>query len=103
MKLAGIISFALITGSAYSQTANRQPAFEVASIKPAGSLTAALGRRGPGDGGMRIGFSGGPGTNDPGLLTCHLCTMTLLIMEAYALRPYQLSQGWKDSLETFEL
>jgi uncharacterized protein (TIGR03435 family) len=100
-QLAGIILIGVVSGSAYAQTGNRQPSFEVASIKPAGSLAAGLGRRGPGAG--RIGFSGGPGTNDPGLLTCHLCVMTLMLMEAYGLQPYQLSPGWKDSLEAFEL
>jgi uncharacterized protein (TIGR03435 family) len=102
-QLARVILIGLVSscGSAYAQTVNRQPSFEVASIKPAGSLTAALSRRGPGAG--RIGFSGGPGTNDPGLLTCHLCVMTLMLMEAYHLQPFQLSPGWKDSLEAFEL
>ena len=87
--------FALVLAQCSGQT------FEVASVKPVGPLAAALGKRQPGD--ARVGFSGGPGTNDQGRLSCHLCVMTLMLTEAYSLQPYQLSPSWKDSFETFEL
>ena len=101
MKLAAIILISLASAQANAQTADHQPSFEAASIKPAGPLATALGKRGPG--GARVGFSGGPGTDDPGLLTCNKCVLTVLLMEAYALQPYQLSPSWKDSFSAFDL
>jgi uncharacterized protein (TIGR03435 family) len=53
--------------------------FEVASIKPAA----------PDARGMRC--RGGPGTTDPGLLTCENYSLSYLVMMAYNLRGFQLS------------
>jgi uncharacterized protein (TIGR03435 family) len=60
--------------------------FEVASFKP-----ASAGARG-----MHI--AGGPGTSDPGTFTCGNCSLSILIMMAYDLRPFQLrAAGWMDT------
>ena len=57
--------------------------FEAASIKPAA----------PDARGMRC--TGGPGTTNPGTLTCDNYSLTLLTMMAYDLRGFQFSgPGW---------
>jgi uncharacterized protein (TIGR03435 family) len=71
-------------GAAHAQTKDGQPAFEVASIKPAGP-PEAMGRV------LIFGSKGGPGTNDPGRYQCNSCDLKFLITQAYGLEPYQLS------------
>jgi uncharacterized protein (TIGR03435 family) len=69
----------------YGQSADAPTAFEVASVKPAQP------RRGGG------GMSGGPGSSDPGSVTCQNCTLSNLVMFAHNIRRYQLSApGWLD-------
>src|SRR5579863_10276530 len=59
--------------------------FEVASIKPAN----------PDARGMRS--TGGPGTSDPGSLTCENYSLSYLVMMAYNLRSFQLAApAWMD-------
>jgi len=59
---------------------------DVASIKPAA----------PDARGMRC--TGGPGTTDPGLLTCENYSLSYLVMMAYNLRGFQLSApNWMDT------
>ena len=66
---------------AQSQAASR-PAFEVASIKPSP----------PGDvERMFVGSRGGPGTGDPGRYICENCGVSLLLREAFDLKPFQFS------------
>jgi uncharacterized protein (TIGR03435 family) len=61
----------------------RAPQFEAASIRPAPA--DARGAR----------CTGGPGTADPGLLTCQNYSLSWLVMMAYDLRGFQLSApGW---------
>jgi uncharacterized protein (TIGR03435 family) len=73
---------ALASLAAYGQTADGQPSFEVASIKPAPP---------PEPGRMFMGNRGGPGTKDPGLWVCTNCPVMLVILQAYDIQPYQLS------------
>jgi uncharacterized protein (TIGR03435 family) len=67
---------------AFAQTAQ----FEVASVKP--SPADARGIR----------CTGGPGTSDPGTLTCENYSLSFLVMMAYDLRSFQLTApAWMDS------
>jgi uncharacterized protein (TIGR03435 family) len=60
--------------------------FEVASVKPA--LPDARGVR----------CTGGPGTSDPGTLTCENYSLSFLVMMAYNLRGFELSApAWMDT------
>jgi uncharacterized protein (TIGR03435 family) len=75
----GAIPFLLLLGA---QTPDASPQFEVASIKLAPP---------PGAGGMRVGASGGPGTDDPGLFTCENCEISRLLLAGFELQNHQLS------------
>ncbi len=69
----------------FAQTAQTAQ-FEVASVKPA----AADAR------GMRC--TGGPGTSDPGTLTCGNYSLSFLVMMAYNLRSFELkAPAWMDA------
>ena len=76
-----ILALALIS-SAFSQTAQRGPAFEVASIKPTG----------PNPNGSRYNF-------DLGRMTAENWTLRSYITIAYGLKSYQISgaTGWMDA------
>jgi uncharacterized protein (TIGR03435 family) len=76
------ISFALAIPAAFAQS------FEVATIKPAmpPAQRRAMGVN------NRFGTKGGPGTDDPGLFTCNMCSVLDLVEEAYQLtQSYQIS------------
>ncbi len=75
----GVVAYGVL---AFAQTAQ----FEVASVKPA-----------PPDGrGMRC--TGGPGTSDPGMLTCENYSLSFLVMMAYDLRSFELTApAWMDT------
>ena len=68
--------------------AHAQPAFEVASVKASK----------PPDGTPRgIGCRGGPGTSDPGLITCENMSPSLLVTMWYDIMRFQLSgPDWMD-------
>ena len=69
--------------------------FEVASIK-----RSAL----PGRGASRLGRQGGPGSGDPGRVSYAFSTIRDLIVDAYGVKPSQVSGGpkWLDS-ERFDI
>jgi uncharacterized protein (TIGR03435 family) len=70
--------------------AQSRPEFEVASIKASPP---------PGAGPFRVGCSGGPGTQDPGLFTCKFLSLTNLVTIAYPVREPQLSRpDWMDGV-----
>lgn len=71
-----ILFSAAICALAFAQTPDSQVAFEVATVKP--SAPAGLGP-------MRIGSRGGPGTPDPGRITCDRCSLSMLVSTAYDL------------------
>jgi len=73
------VAMVLISWAAFAQT--QEPEFEAASIKPSGPIEQ----------GRFVGWKGGPGTNDPGVYTYTFCTVELLIMRAYDVPYYRLS------------
>lgn len=81
--------------AAPGQTANRQPSFDVASIKAAPPPE-------PGRG-MFVGMHGGPGTNDPGLFTCNNCDLMGLITLAYDVQRYQVSGASPENSTRFNI
>jgi len=68
--------------------------FEVASLK---HVTP---REGPG---VRVGWWGGPGTNDPELFTAENVSLSRLITLAYALKPNQLTAPEWAGIERYSL
>ncbi len=76
---AGILVLACV--GAYAQSDAPHAEFEVASIKPSP----------PPDGrGFSVGCTGGPGSKDPGLISCQNATLTMLVTRAYNLSYDQL-------------
>src|SRR5262249_29389035 len=82
----------LVAGQVSAQDAQESWQFEVASAKPAPASTVE--RRGSGS----CQNGPGPGTADPGLLTCTGVSLKLLIFFAYSVQPYQVAgPDWIDS------
>jgi uncharacterized protein (TIGR03435 family) len=78
----------------FGQSTAGQPAFDVASIKPAAPQTP---------GRMMMGCRGGPGTPDPGRLTCTNANLSMLMTRAYGVQSYQItSPDWFNS-EHFDI
>jgi uncharacterized protein (TIGR03435 family) len=78
--------------SAFAQTANDQPAFEVASVKPSPAGPVRY-----------MGGKGGPGSNDPGAYHCENCTIPMMVADAYNVRDFQIDcPHWMES-ERFEI
>jgi uncharacterized protein (TIGR03435 family) len=98
MKPAGImLSLAAVlgvSGALNGQTPDAKPAFEVASIKPSAKPTSQR---------IRVSIDGGPGTNDPTLLECRNCSVSMLMMRAYDVKYYQLSGPGSRSEELFDI
>jgi len=69
--------------------------FEVASIKPA--PPPEVGGR------MFMGMSGGPGSPTPGLFTCTNCALPMLLIQAYDIKPFQLTGGGSFESERFNI
>jgi uncharacterized protein (TIGR03435 family) len=69
-------------------------AFEVASVKPSTPV---------GGGPVRVGCNGGPGTSDPGRITCTHMNLANLVMMAYEIQRYQLSGLTPDDSGMFEI
>jgi uncharacterized protein (TIGR03435 family) len=80
------IRFAAVVAIAGGIAASQD--FEAATIKPVA----------PPESRTRPGCTGGPGTRDPGLLTCENFSLSFLVMMAYNLRSFQFSgPGWMDT------
>jgi uncharacterized protein (TIGR03435 family) len=69
-----VIASVLLCAAAFGQAPDTRPAFEVASVRPAGP---------PGQGPPTRGLQGGPGTNDPDRITDRGVTLQRLIREGY--------------------
>ena len=94
--IAGTVLVATTCSQMYAQSgAGEKPAepkleFEVATIKPSAP---------PGNGPIRIGGRGGPGSGDPGRVNYSFSRIRDLIVDAYDVKFYQISGGpdWLDS------
>jgi len=83
---------------AYGQTADKPPAFDAASVKPATPPT-------PDGRGMIMmsGPSGGPGTKDPGRIHYPYMSLKNILMNAYDVKTFQIvGPGWLDT-ERFDI
>jgi uncharacterized protein (TIGR03435 family) len=94
LKLAGVALIVFGCIAAHGQTANAQPAFEVASIKPSAKPTSQR---------IRVSIDGGPGTNDPTLFECRNCSVSILMMRAYDVKYHQLAGPGSRSEELFDI
>jgi uncharacterized protein (TIGR03435 family) len=86
--------------AAGGQTAADAPEFEVASVKPASAAEGGFGRQVLMSGPVAemMGFSGGPGSKDPGRINYSGVSLKMLLVRAYKVRPYQVSgPGWLDT------
>ena len=100
--IVGMVLAAWLGSLAHAQSAaNAKPAevkleFEVASVKPS-ALPA-------GNGVLRPGPKGGPGSGDPGRVTYTFSTIRDLMVDAYSVKRSQISGGpnWLDS-ERFDI
>lgn len=89
---AGLIVFT--SCAAFGQAAAESPTFEVASVKPAEPQTMGM---------MRVMMRGGPGSADPGQITYSNVTLKNLMVNAYAVKEYQINgPKWLDS-ERFDI
>jgi len=86
-----VLTIVIVAGCAVAQN----PAFEVASVKPAPPVTGGT---------FRVGSrGGGAGTLDPTHYSCSNCSLMMLVEEAYDVKPYQLSApGWMGT-ELYEI
>jgi len=80
---AGAVLALFACGAVYGQTADQALQFEVASVK---AVPPPLG---PNNGSSR-GCFGGPGSADPARYTCSNVSVSLMAIQAYGLKPYQL-------------
>src|ERR1700735_4926541 len=83
-----ILAVLILAASVYAQT------FDVATVKPAASPE-------PGKP-MRIGFSGGPGSRDPGQISGTV-TLSMLVMNAYDVKAYQITGPPWLNMERYEI
>jgi uncharacterized protein (TIGR03435 family) len=96
--ILGIIVMYCVCRTSYSQPANRPVAFEVASVKP-GTEPKPVDMGGGRMAFRAAGCTGGPGTSDPGRLTCQNTTLANLVSIAYNLKRYQFASsfpGWME-------
>lgn len=81
---AGAVLLALLaSGALYGQTADQELRFEVASVKVNPPPV------GPNNGSSR-GCFGGPGSSDPIRYTCANASVSLMVLTAYGVKPYQI-------------
>jgi len=73
----------LVCGATYCQPADQSLQSEVASAKPAPPRKE---RQPQG----RMGCSGGPGSSDPIRFTCTNASVSLMVLQAYGVKPYEL-------------
>ncbi len=91
---ASLLLMVFGSGAAWGQSADASVAFEVASVKASP----------PPDGrGMRVGCNGGPGSKDPGTITCTNMNLANLVTIAFGIPHYLLSGMTAAGPERFEI
>jgi uncharacterized protein (TIGR03435 family) len=80
---AGAVLALVASGAVYGQTADQELRFEVASVRVVPPPV------GPNNGSSR-GCFGGPGSSDPVRYVCANASVSLMAIQAYGLKPYQL-------------
>jgi uncharacterized protein (TIGR03435 family) len=98
--ILGTILLNCVGWPAFCQPATPSPTFEVASVKP-GTEPQPIDM---GGGRMAVrsgGCTGGPGTTDPGRLSCQNTSLSNLVTNAYNLKRYQIGTSsfpaWMDN------
>jgi uncharacterized protein (TIGR03435 family) len=89
-----VILIAFVISAAFAQNVE----FEVASVKP--TVNAPFGGRFPisGPTAETFGFEGGPGSKTPGRIHYSGVSLKMILVRAYAMRPYQISgPGWMET------
>lgn len=89
-----IVFLFLICVASMAQTSD--PAFDAASIRPSPPLDTSRGQ-------FNFGPGGGPGAADPALYTCHFCTVSQLIAQAYDLPEYRIFSARGITDERFDV
>jgi uncharacterized protein (TIGR03435 family) len=79
---SGILLILFSTGVALAQSPDPATTFEVASIKQSPPRNGGM---------MRVGCNGGPGTKDPGRITCSNINVANLVLMGYGISHYQLA------------
>jgi uncharacterized protein (TIGR03435 family) len=87
-----IVGIFILCTTIFAQAPVSKPSFEVASVRPAAPLSPEANAA---ELQASIGFRGGPGTEDPGRLTCRFVTMLNLLLKAYGVFTFQI-QGLPD-------
>jgi uncharacterized protein (TIGR03435 family) len=87
--ISGTVLALLVCGASYGQAADQPLEFEVASIKPAPP-------RKEGEPWGMSGCFGGPGSKDPGRYTCAKASVSLMVVQAFGLKPYQLRPPYSE-------
>ena len=87
--MKAVVLVAMLSGALLAQKPDPSVVFEVASVKPSPPMAVpgASGMRMP----IRMGCSGGPGSQSPGQYTCTNAPIEILVREAFGLKPYQLN------------
>src|SRR5580658_2786685 len=93
----GLVCIAALTSAAHGQTLpDALPAFEVASVKPAGPDQNMPMLNGPM--GQMMRFRGGPGSKSPERIDYSGVTLKMLLERAWDVKPSQISgPGWLDT------
>jgi uncharacterized protein (TIGR03435 family) len=90
MRLITTVSVGIfvLCATTFAQGPASKPSFEVASVRPGAPFSAAGQER-------SIGIRGGPGTEDPGQITCRWVAVLNLLVRAYGVKNFQI-QGLPD-------
>jgi uncharacterized protein (TIGR03435 family) len=89
----GILLILLSTGTAMAQSPDSEMTFEVASIKQSPPRNGGM---------MRVGCDGGPGSKDPGRITCTNINIANVVLMAYGISHFQLSGLSTSDQDRFE-